>query len=66
MEEWSVRGCERASAIASLEIERREIVNGVGGIRVAGLLSDGPLGAVEDMIGTADGARGLGIFETRD
>lgn len=66
MEEWSVRGCERASAIASLEIESREIVNGVGGTRVAGLLFGDILVAVEDMIGPADGARGLGIFETRD
>lgn len=66
MEEWSVRGCERASAMASLEGERREIVSGVGGIRVAGLLSGGSLGVHEDVVGLAGGARGLGILETKD
>ena len=66
MEEWSVRGCERASAMASLQGERSEIVRGVGGIRVAGLLAGGNLEADEDMIGSAGGARGLGILETRD
>lgn len=52
--------------MASLEGERREIVSGVGGIRVAGLLSGGSLGVHEDVVGLAGGARGLGILETKD